>query len=144
MRRVSRKLQNNNVPRELIAFLTLILTANILLAVVLLLVPYLSYLAFHEEVYYRTKSSGLDPRDWWPFSGEGVGLVLYNISYGVWALAACLAVPFALSQLSLVHRHWESLGDFERKLHLWPAILTVGLACFMITIGLAIVSWLMD
>src|SRR4026208_2374788 len=95
---------------------TLVLIISMLLAGVLLVVPYFSYEALVDEVYHTTHCC-LDPRAWWPFSYEGFGLFLYQISFYVWYLVVCLFLPIMLGQLFALKSARAFLGRLERKLH---------------------------
>lgn len=122
----------------------MVFVANLLLCTLLLLWPYFYNRPHGEELYSVTHSFGLDPREWWPFAGEGIGLFLYNMVYLVWFFAAFLTIPFIIAQVIILWRNWWALHTAEKFVHCAFAGISAFLSLFMLTIGQAILYYMLD
>jgi hypothetical protein len=123
---------------------TLLFTVNFLLAVFLLIEPYLDAALNASRVYAATQNHGLDPRDWFPFSLEGSGLLLYELAFWVWSFTAFLLLPLIAAQAVTLRGIWRKLQGRERFLHKGLAASAALLSIFTLSIGGNILYWLAD
>ena len=104
----------HTVPRSAVGIWTWVLAAHLLLSVLLLLVPYWQYLAFGAETYTATRHAGLDPRDWFPFSRQGAGNLLYELSEVIWLSTLVCLIPLAIVQAYHLHHYWQHFSKWEK------------------------------
>lgn len=123
---------------------TLLFIVTFLLWLFLLMGPYFDAQANADQVYAETHNRGLDPRDWFPFSWQWPGIILYHAAFWVWSFIAFFLPPLFIAHLITIKRIWQRIQRFERIAHL-GSVATASLMLFFIwTIGGWIVYWLAD
>lgn len=123
---------------------TFLFAIALLLAVIFLIEPYFDAQANADRVYAATHNYGLDPRDWFPFSWEWPGILLYQIAFWVWSFIAFFLLPLVAAQAFTLKRIWRKLQRSERILHAGSAATAGLLSVFMLTFGGFILYWLAD
>lgn len=131
------------VPRAALRRCTLILVVNLVLSTLLLFVPYFQYKTLGAQTYANTHVTGLDPRDWFPFSMGGLGLFLYDLWLWVW-LTMLVVIPLLAAQIYLIYRHWHYLSVSERFLYISSTTIAAVPYWLIIVVGHDMIPWLID
>jgi hypothetical protein len=130
--------------RKIAWLFTILFATSLALVMFLLIEPYFDYQANIDRVYEATRGCCLDPMTWFPFSGEGLGTPLYHLSLWVWSFAAFFIAPIIFIQVVVLKRIWPNIQHAEKITHAVFTTTSVFSTVFVLTIGIGILSWLLD
>jgi hypothetical protein len=142
--RVTSQHEISVVPRASLLRCTLILLSSFVLSILLLFAPYFQYNALGAQVYANTHSTGLDPRDWFPYSWEGFGLLLYNLWPWVLLFTISGVLPLVIAQIYRIHRHWHYITAKERWFYSSSTTAAMGQFLLLLVVGQGMIPWLID
>jgi hypothetical protein len=133
-----------NSQRLKIRLITVVIAVNLLLSFMLVLWPYFVSKPQGEIEYHVTHVTGLDPREHWPFSWQGLGLFLYGFSVFFALLTGPVALVLMIMQTTLLTRGWEDMHQWERSIHTGLVICTAFLLLVLLVYSGSIMEYLLD